>query len=65
MRNLKVNATKVALRNAFVDNLFALENEEESKNDETTPFPNCLRIVDLSVNPQTLNATYIWFFGLF
>ena len=35
---LKVNKTKVTLRNAFIDNLFALESEKELKNDERTLF---------------------------
>ena len=30
---LRVNETKVTLRNAFIDNIFALESEKESKND--------------------------------
>ena len=38
VRALRVNETKVTLRNAFTDNLFALENEKESKNHERTLF---------------------------
>ena len=29
MRILRVNETKITLRNAFVDNIFALESKEE------------------------------------
>ena len=36
VRALRVNETKVTLRNAFIGNLFALKSEKESKNDERT-----------------------------
>ena len=36
MHTLRVNEIKVTLRNIFIDNIFALESEEESKNDEGT-----------------------------
>ena len=51
LRALRVNETKVTLRNAFIDNLFALESKKESENDERTLFQDCPRILDLSVNP--------------
>ena len=35
---LRVNETKVTLRNAFIDNLFALESQKEPKNNERTLF---------------------------
>ena len=34
MRTLKVNETKVTSPNAFIDNIFALESEKESKKEE-------------------------------
>ena len=51
MRCLRVNGTKVTLRNAFIDNAFALESEAESENDKKTFFPDCMQILDMSVNP--------------
>ena len=51
MRALRVNETKVTLRNAFIDNIFALESEKQSKNDERTLFGDYPKILDLSVNP--------------
>ena len=51
MRALRVNETKVTSRNAFIDNIFALESEKESRNDERTLFGDYLRIFDLAVNP--------------
>ena len=65
VRALRVNETKVTSRNAFIDNLSALESEKESKNGERTLFWGCPRILDLSVNPQTPNAIYMWFLELF
>ena len=55
MRALRVNETKVISRNAFIDNLFALEREKESKNDERTLFRDFPRILDLSLTlrPRT------------
>ena len=38
MRALRANETKVALKNAFIVNLFSLDSEKESKNDEKTLF---------------------------
>ena len=38
LRALRVNETKVTLRNAFIDNLFALKNEKESKINERNLF---------------------------
>ena len=37
MRNLKVNETKLTLRNIFILDLFALGGEKESNNNERTP----------------------------
>ena len=51
MHTLKVNGTRVTLRNTFIDNLFALESEKVLKNDERALFPDCLQNVNLSVNP--------------
>ena len=51
VRALRVNETKVTLRNAFIDILFALESEIESTNDKRTLFRDCPRILHLSVNP--------------
>ena len=38
MHALRVNETKVTSRNAFIVNLFALESEKGSTNEERTPF---------------------------
>ena len=35
---LRVNETKLTSRNAFIENIFALEIEEESKNDKRSFF---------------------------
>ena len=45
-----INEIKVNSRNAFIDNLFALESGEESKNDERTLFWDYPWILDLAVN---------------
>ena len=50
------------LRETLLVNLFALGSERESKYDERTPFWNCPRSLDLSLNPQ---ATYMRFSGQF
>ena len=42
---------RVTSRNAFIDNIFVLEIEKESKTDERTHFWDYLRILDLAVNP--------------
>ena len=65
MRTLRVNETKVTSRNTFIDNFFALKSEEERKNDERTFFSDYPQILDLAVNPETANLTYMWFPGLF
>ena len=44
MRALRVNKTKVTSRNTFIDNLFALESERESKNDEKSLFRDFLLV---------------------
>ena len=51
MRALRANETKVTMGNGFIDNIFALESEKESKNDERTLFGDYMRILDLAVNP--------------
>ena len=38
VRSLRVNETKLTLRNAFILDLFALGGEKESKYNERTPF---------------------------
>ena len=38
VRSPRVNETKVTSRNAFIDNLFALENNKKSKKDKRTLF---------------------------
>ena len=38
MQSLKVNETKLTLRNVFILDLFALGGEKESKYNERTPF---------------------------
>ena len=65
MRALRVDETKVTSRNAFTGIPFALESEKESENDKRTHFQYYPRILDLSVKPQTPNATCMWFSGLF
>ena len=59
MRTLRVNQPKVTLRNAFIDNVFALEKDKESRNDENIFFWDYPRILDLAVNPYTANASYV------
>ena len=44
MRALRVNKTKVTSRNTFIDKLFALESERESKNDEKSLFRDFLLV---------------------
>ena len=65
MRTLRVNETKGTSRNACIDNTFPLESEKESKNDKKVVFGNYPQIFDVAVNPKTVNATYMWFSGLF
>ena len=65
VRTLRLNGTKVTLRNAFIDNLFALESEKELQKTERTHFSECLRIVYVFVNAYTPNTTYMWFSRLF
>ena len=43
--------TKVTSRKIFILNLFALEIEKKSKNDESTPFGECPQILDLFADP--------------
>ena len=59
VRTLKVNQTKVTLRNDFIDNPFAFESEKESVIDEKSLFSDYPRILDLAVNPETANVTYM------
>ena len=61
MRAVRVNETKVISRNAFIDNLFPLKSEKETKNDETTLFRDCPRML---VNFWTPNVTSMLFSGL-
>ena len=51
MHALRVNETKVTSGNTFIGNLFALENDKESENDERTLFRDYSWILDLAVNP--------------
>ena len=59
-----VNETKTTSRNAFINNVFALKSEKESRNDKKTLFWDYAWIPDLTVNPYTGSATYVWFPGL-
>ena len=52
VRGLRFNETNLALRNAFILDLFALGGQKQSKYDERTPFGGSLQKHDLSVNPQ-------------
>ena len=47
---LRINETNFILRNIFIDNVFALESENESRNDEGSLFLDYLRIPYLAVN---------------
>ena len=49
MHGLKVNKTKLTSKNTFIVNLFALENEKQSKKDERTLFWDSLQRLDLSI----------------
>ena len=51
MHALRINETNFILRNIFIDNVFALESENESRNDEESLFLDYLRIPYLAVNP--------------
>ena len=51
MRSLRVNETKLAFRNAFISDHFALGGEKESKFDEKTLFWGSLQKLDVPVNP--------------
>ena len=62
---LTVNEVKVTWTKAFIDHIFALESEEESKSHQRTLFWDCLQILDLSLNPQTGTTTYMVFYQLF
>ena len=48
---LRINETNFILRNIFIDNVFALESENESRNDEESLFLDYLWIPYLAVNP--------------
>ena len=54
MRVLRVNETKPPSRNAFIVDLFALESQKGSRNDERTLFSDFSRSLDLSLplNPE-------------
>ena len=58
MPRLRVNETKITLRNAFILDLFTLGGEKESKYNEKTPFWGSLQKLDLSVNPQPSKNAY-------
>ena len=51
VRSLRVNKTKLTLRNPFILDLFALGGAKESKYNKKTPFWGSLQKLDLSVNP--------------
>ena len=59
MHSLRVNETKVTLRNAFISDHFALGGEKESKFDERTLFWDPLQNLYLSVS---LRKTHIRIF---
>ena len=44
VRTLRLNGTKVTLRNAFIDNLFALESEKELKKPKEPIFQNACEL---------------------
>ena len=45
-----INETKITSINSFIDNIFELSSEKDSKNDEKTLFWDCPWIIELSVN---------------
>ena len=51
MRSLRVNETKLTLRNAFILDLFALGGGKESKYNERTLFWGSIQKLDLTANP--------------
>ena len=59
---LWVNETKINSRNTFIDNLFALESEKDSKNDETTLLRNWPQILDFFINTECYIYTVFWAF---
>ena len=50
MSDVRVNETKGTGRNAFIDNFFTLEIEEESRNDDRILLSDYPQILDLFVN---------------
>ena len=65
VRALRDNQFKVTLRKTFLFNASELGSEKESKNDEKALFQDFQWCLDLSLNPQAPDATYIRFCGLF
>ena len=63
--SLRVNETKLTLRNAFNLDLFALRGKKDSKYDKRTLFLGSLQKPDLSVNPQPPKHAYTRFSGHF
>ena len=61
LRALRVNETELSSRNNFIDNIFALENEKELKNDERTLFWYSPQSFDLLLT-LSLRATPIGVF---
>ena len=64
VRVVRVNETKPPSRNAFLVDLFALESQKGSRNDERTLFWDSSRSLDLSLNPQCPNDAIWQFHGL-
>ena len=52
MSAVRVNVTKITLRNTFIEYLFTLQSEKESTNDS-----DYQQIFDLAVNPYTASPT--------
>ena len=65
VRALRINETKVTSRNTAIVNLFVLGNEKESKMTKGPSFRTACEGLDVSVNPQAPNGTYMWFSRLF
>ena len=65
VRAVRVNETKVTLRNAFLFNAFILRSKKNKKNDKRIFFWDCSWSVDLSLKPQPPNATYMSFLDYF
>ena len=60
-----VDEINVTSRNVIISNFFQQKVRENQKMNKKTFSPDIPKIVDLFLNPDTTNATFMWFSGLF